>query len=105
DGNGCVFGIAHFLQADDIGIELSQITMDRANLAIFFVTRCIGPTAGKPLDVPKGRRDCGRRTGGGERGKGGRRYLRAESAGEESNQKQSSEKSGGHGNTVTRSHR
>src|SRR5213082_3466535 len=100
-----MFGVAHFLHTNDISVKLCEIAMDCANLAILFVARCVGPPAGKPLDVPKGRRDSGRRIDKGNRWGGSGSYLRAESAGKESDQQQWRKKSGGHNHTVTWSHR
>ena len=94
-------GIAHFLQAKNIGGELREIAMDRTNLPIFFGARSIGTPAGEPLDVPKSGGDRDGRTNRGWRYRGWGSGLGAESANEESGGKQSREKSGEHGGRVT----
>ena len=95
-----MLGITHFLHANDIGVEFSEIAMDCANLPILFGARCVGPSARKPLDVPKCGGDCDSRTNKGSRRGGGWSCLGAESAGEESYRKESDEKSGEHGGRI-----
>ena len=89
DGEGGMLEIAHFLQADDVGGELPEIAMDCANLPIFFGARSVGPPAGKPLDVPKGGGDGGRRTDAGATAERARSCLGGESSGEEGDREES----------------
>ena len=58
--------IADFFEGDEIGIEKSEIGMDRADLAIFLTARSVRAPAGEPLHIPEG---------GGDRG-GGRTGLK-----------------------------
>lgn len=45
--------IPYFFETKDIGVELSDITVDGADLAVFFRTRGVGTPAWKPLNVPE----------------------------------------------------
>src|SRR5205085_6502728 len=52
-GERRAFVIADFFERDYVGVELGEIGMHGATLAVFFGTRCVRPATREPLHVPE----------------------------------------------------
>src|SRR2546430_209738 len=82
--------VANFFERDDVGIELGEISVDGADLAVLFTARSIRATAREPLHIPKRGGDGGRR-------RMRRGILRGERRGEEDRGEKGGDNSGRHG--------